>query len=105
MYYCYCCCSPNDATSSSTTTTTTTTTNTNESDSDNKSKPWLSRMFTSGGSMSADNDASSGHQQQTGEYSDVKHFDLKNVRKDFNRPAGHSAAPGVRVSKSGRKIR
>lgn len=97
--YCYCCCSPSDATSSSTTTTTTTTTN--ESVSDNQSKPWLSRMFTSGGEKSADNI----NQQQTADFNAIKHFDLKNVRQDFNRPAGNVAAPGVRVSKTGRKIR
>ncbi|EDW31261.1 GL20863 [Drosophila persimilis] len=34
----------------------------------------------------------------------AKHFDLKNVRHDFNRPAGNAAAPGARISKTGRKI-
>lgn len=58
-------------------------------------------MFTSGGSKSAAGDEN--QQQQTGEFSDGKHFDLKNVRKDFNRPCGHSAASGAR--KTGRKIR
>ena len=61
-------------------------------------------MFTSSGdSKSADN--ASGNQQNANEYNDVKHFDLKNVRQDFNRPAGNSAAPGTRISKTGRKIR
>lgn len=92
MYYCYCCCSPNDAT---------TTINTNESDSDNVSKPWLSRMFTSAG-----NDATtSGNQQQTGENIPIEYFDMRNLRRDFNRPAGHSGAPGMRASKTGRKLR
>lgn len=42
---------------------------------------------------------------QSGEFNAAKHFDLKNVRHDFNRPAGIAAAPGTRKAKSGRKIR
>ncbi|EDW69592.1 2-oxoglutarate dehydrogenase-like, mitochondrial isoform X2 [Drosophila virilis] len=90
----------------SNTTTTTTTDNTNhesdtdsDSNSDKKSKPWLSRMFASdkGDTVATATSA-------TGEFNAAKHFDLKNVRHDFNRPAGDAAAPGVRKTKTGRKI-
>lgn len=40
-----------------------------------------------------------------GKFNAKKHFDLKNVSHDFNKPAGIAAAPGVRLSKTGRKIR
>lgn len=91
-------CSPSDATSS-TSTTTTANDSDSDSDSENKSKPWLKRIFSS-----SDNNKSVETNQAT-EYNAAKHFDLKNVRQDFNRPIGNGAAPGVRVSKTGRKIR
>ncbi|XP_030386169.1 2-oxoglutarate dehydrogenase-like, mitochondrial isoform X2 [Scaptodrosophila lebanonensis] len=92
--------------SNTTTTNTTTTDNTNnesdtDSDSENKSKPWLSRMFTSNKSEPQGSDEKSA---LTGEFNAAKHFDLKNVRQDFNRPAGNAAAPGARKTKTGRKI-
>ncbi|XP_058983499.1 2-oxoglutarate dehydrogenase-like, mitochondrial isoform X1 [Musca domestica] len=89
---------PSDATSS-TSTTTTANDSDSDSDSENKSKPWLKRIFSS-----SDNNKSVETNQAT-EYNAAKHFDLKNVRQDFNRPIGNGAAPGVRVSKTGRKIR
>lgn len=102
-------CSPSDATSSSTTTNTTATTtidSDSDSDHDSKSKPWLSRMFTSGDKPgAADTAAAGGNLQQGANFNAAKHFDLKNIRHDFNRPPGNAAAPGVRVSKTGRKIR
>ncbi|XP_062128244.1 2-oxoglutarate dehydrogenase-like, mitochondrial isoform X2 [Drosophila sulfurigaster albostrigata] len=95
--------------SNTTTTTTTDNTNTNqdtdsETDSDQKSKPWLSRMFASNKSDSATTGGSAATATATGEFNAAKHFDLKNVRHDFNRPAGVAAAPGVRHAKTGRKI-
>lgn len=93
--------------SSDATSSTSTTTIANESDSDSKSKPWLSRMFKSSGGKATVVVADNGKQQQQagGEFNASKHFDLKNVRQDFNRPLGGGAAPGVRVTKTGRKIR
>ncbi|XP_060651901.1 2-oxoglutarate dehydrogenase-like, mitochondrial isoform X2 [Drosophila nasuta] len=91
--------------SNTTTTTTTDNTNTNqdtdsETDSDQKSKPWLSRMFASNKSDSATTGGSAATATATGEFNAAKHFDLKNVRHDFNRPAGVAAAPGVRHAKN-----
>ncbi|XP_034656821.1 2-oxoglutarate dehydrogenase-like, mitochondrial isoform X1 [Drosophila subobscura] len=85
-------------TTTNTTTTTTDHTN-NESASETESKPWLSRMFASNKS-----DGSTDGGPATGDFNAAKHFDLKNVRHDFNRPAGNAAAPGARISKTGRKI-
>ncbi|BFF99304.1 2-oxoglutarate dehydrogenase-like mitochondrial [Drosophila madeirensis] len=85
-------------TTTNTTTTTTDHTN-NESASETESKPWLSRMFASNKS-----DGSTEGGPATGDFNAAKHFDLKNVRHDFNRPAGNAAAPGARISKTGRKI-
>lgn len=104
MCYCY-SQSDEQSTFSNTTTTTTDNTNTNhdsdtDTDSDQKSKPWLSRMFAS-----SKNDTVTGDATATGDFNAAKHFDLKNVRHDFNRPAGIAAAPGVRHAKTGRKIR
>ena len=93
---CY-CCSDSDA-SSSTNNTNNTTNDTDSSDNDTKSKPWLSRMFNSNKSASAD-------EQTVGDFNAAKHFDLKNVHQDFNKPPGDLPAPGARKSKSGRKIR
>lgn len=100
---CY-CCSQSDEQSTFSKTTTTTTDNTNpesDTDSDSKSKPWLSRMFASDKS----DPSASSNTTATGDFNAAKHFDLKNVSHDFNRPAGIAAAPGVRQSKTGRKIR
>ena len=90
---CY-CCSPSDAYSS---TSTNTNNNTNETESD--TKPWLSRMFTPNKSASEADD------QTVGDFNAAKHFDLKNTKHDFNKPAGDKPASGGRKSKSGRKIR
>uniref|UniRef100_A0A1B0G1X4 2-oxoglutarate dehydrogenase, mitochondrial n=1 Tax=Glossina morsitans morsitans TaxID=37546 RepID=A0A1B0G1X4_GLOMM len=105
------------ATTKTTTTTTTTTSTTNVQDSDTsdtvsshiKPKPWLSRMFASKTADAAADKANTyggtqQQQQQTGAFCATKHFDLKNVRHDFNRPSGNAAAPGMRISKTGRKI-
>lgn len=104
---CY-CCSQSDEQSTFSKTTTTTTDNTNpesdtdsDSNSEQKSKPWLSRMFASDKS----DPSASSNTTATGDFNAAKHFDLKNVSHDFNRPAGIAAAPGVRQSKTGRKIR
>lgn len=113
---CY-CCSQSDvqSTFSNNTTTTTTTDNTNpesdtDSDSDSsnskhKSKPWLSRMFASSDKSDTNVDPSASATTADGKFNAKKHFDLKNVSHDFNKPAGIAAAPGVRLSKAGRKIR
>ncbi|XP_037934152.1 2-oxoglutarate dehydrogenase-like, mitochondrial isoform X2 [Teleopsis dalmanni] len=91
----------------SSTTSTTTNTNANtdsdtdsESESDTKSKPWLSRMFSSSSKSSSTN-----NQEATGEFNAAKHFDLKNMRHDFNRPADTKTASDARKSQTGRKIR
>lgn len=105
---CYCCSqSDEQSTFSNNTTTTTTTDNTNtesDTDSDQKSKPWLSRMFASSDKSGTNVDPSASTTAD-GKFNAKKHFDLKNVSHDFNKPAGIAAAPGVRLSKSGRKIR
>lgn len=110
---CY-CCSQSDvqSTFSNNTTTTTTTDNTNpesdtnsDSNSDQKSKPWLSRMFASSDKSDTNVDPSASATTADGKFNAKKHFDLKNVSHDFNKPAGIAAAPGVRLSKTGRKIR
>ncbi|XP_041447600.1 2-oxoglutarate dehydrogenase-like, mitochondrial isoform X3 [Drosophila obscura] len=91
---------PMSYSNTTTNTTTTTTDHTNiESASEPESKPWLSRMFASNKS-----DGSTDGGPATGDFNAAKHFDLKNVRHDFNRPAGNAAAPGARISKTGRKI-
>nr|XP_036671983.1 2-oxoglutarate dehydrogenase-like, mitochondrial isoform X2 [Drosophila suzukii] len=94
---------------SSSTNTTTTTDHTNhesatesDSNSDPKSKPWLSRMFAA--SNSNGGDPKDPAVTLSGDFNAAKHFDLKNVRHDFNRPAGIAAAPGGRIAKTGRKI-
>ncbi|XP_037722256.1 2-oxoglutarate dehydrogenase-like, mitochondrial isoform X2 [Drosophila subpulchrella] len=94
---------------SSSTNTTTTTDHTNhksatesDSNSDPKSKPWLSRMFAA--SNSNGGDPKDQAVTLSGDFNAAKHFDLKNVRHDFNRPAGVAAAPGGRIAKTGRKI-
>jgi len=106
MCYCY---SQSDEQSSSTNTTTTTDHTNHESatesdsNSDPKSKPWLSRMFAA--SNSNGGDPKDPAVTLSGDFNAAKHFDLKNVRHDFNRPAGIAAAPGGRIAKTGRKIR
>lgn len=109
---CYCCSqSDEQSTFSNNTTTTTTTDNTNpesdtdsDSNSEQKSKPWLSRMFASSDKSGTNVDPSASTTAD-GKFNAKKHFDLKNVSHDFNKPAGIAAAPGVRLSKTGRKIR
>lgn len=103
MCYCY---SQSDEQSSSTNTTTTTdhTNHESDTDSDSKSKPWLSRMFAAPNS-STGGDPKDPAQTLGGDFNAAKHFDLKNVRHDFNRPAGIAAAPVARIAKTGRKIR
>lgn len=104
---CYCCSQSDEQSTFSKTTTTTTDITNPESDTDSdsnseqKSKPWLSRMFASDKS----DPSASSNTTATGDFNAAKHFDLKNVSHDFNRPAGIAAAPGVRQSKTGRKIR
>ncbi|EDX10802.1 2-oxoglutarate dehydrogenase-like, mitochondrial isoform X2 [Drosophila simulans] len=95
--------SQSDEQSSSTNTTTTTdhTNHESDTDSDSKSKPWLSRMFAAPNSGGDPKDLA---QTLGGDFNAAKHFDLKNVRHDFNRPAGIAAAPGARIAKTGRKI-
>lgn len=101
MYVCVCCCSSlSDEKSSSSTTTTMSTTNESDSDTDTKSKPWLSRMFKNETNNQNEQSATAG-----GGFNAAKHFDLKNLRHDFNRPAGNAPAAGLRISKTGRKIR
>lgn len=106
---CYCCSQSDEQSTFSKTTTTTDNTNPesdtdSDSNSEQKSKPWLSRMFASDKSGTVDLPASS-NTTATGDFNAAKHFDLKNVSHDFNRPVGIAAAPGVRQSKTGRKIR
>ncbi|XP_015043884.1 2-oxoglutarate dehydrogenase-like, mitochondrial isoform X3 [Drosophila pseudoobscura] len=88
-------------TTTNTTNTTTDHTNHVSASSESESKPWLSRMFASNKS---DGSTDGGSATGTADFNAAKHFDLKNVRHDFNRPAGNAAAPGARISKTGRKI-
>ncbi|XP_017136920.1 2-oxoglutarate dehydrogenase-like, mitochondrial isoform X1 [Drosophila miranda] len=88
-------------TTTNTTNTTTDHTNHVSASSESESKPWLSRMFASNKS---DGSTDGGSATATADFNAAKHFDLKNVRHDFNRPAGNAAAPGARISKTGRKI-
>lgn len=60
-------------------------------------------MFTKDSDSGSDTATASG--ASGGDFNAAKHFDLKNVRHDFNRPVGVAAAPGARISKTGRKIR
>lgn len=105
---CYCYSQSDQQSSYSNTTNTTDHTNqvsATDSDSNSellqKSKPWLSRMFTKESDSGSD-PASPASGAIGSDFNAAKHF---HVRHDFNRPAGVAAAPGGRISKTGRKIR